>query len=117
MKEEIILKTKYNGNIYMIRHIYQLQMKKTQKKEFTFFYNVIQTHHWGVFRALHETEWLNPIKKYYPIYSKEFNKKAIKTEFMEDETEDGASIQIMLPRGKGFENTIGGIISSFLISR
>ena len=55
--------------------------------------------------------------KCYPIYSKELDKKAIKTKFMEDETEDEASIKIMLPRGKGFENTIDGIISSFLISR
>ena len=44
MKEETVLKTKYNGNIYMIRHIYQLQMKKTQKKDkkFAFFYDVLQ---------------------------------------------------------------------------
>ena len=65
--------------------------------------------HWGVFRAFHETEWLHPIKECYPEYSKEFDKKAIQTEFMEDETEDEPSIRIMLPRGKGFENVIGGI--------
>ena len=45
----------------------------------------------------------------YTEYSKEFDKKAIQTEFMEDETEDEPSIRIMLPRGKGFENVIGGI--------
>ena len=65
--------------------------------------------HWGIFRAFHDTEWLHPIKECYPEYSKEFDKKAIQTEFMEDETEDEPSIRIMLPRGKGFENVIGGI--------
>ena len=65
--------------------------------------------HWGVFRAFHDTEWLHPLKECYPDYSKEFDKKAIQTEFKEDESEDEPSIRIMLPRGKGFENVIGGI--------
>ena len=65
--------------------------------------------HWGVFRAFHETEWLHPLKECYPDYSKEFDKKAIQTEFVEDESEDKPSIRIMLPRGKGFENVLAGI--------
>ena len=65
--------------------------------------------HWGVFRAFHETEWLHPLKECYPDYSKEFDNKAIQTEFIEDESEDEPSIRIMLPRGKGFENVLGGI--------
>ena len=65
--------------------------------------------HWGVYRAFHDTEWLHPIKECYPDYSKEFDKKAIQTEFKEDESENEPSIRIMLPRGKGFENVIGGI--------
>ena len=65
--------------------------------------------HWGVYRAFHDTEWLHPIKECYPDYSKEFDKKAIQTEFKEDESENEPSIRIMIPRGKGFENVIGGI--------
>ena len=65
--------------------------------------------HWGVFRAFHETEWLHPLKECYPEFSKEFDNKAIQTEFTEDETEDEPTIRIMIPRGKGFENVIGGI--------
>ena len=65
--------------------------------------------HWGVFRAFHETEWLHPLKECYPDYSKDFDDKAIQTEFVEDESEDEPSIRIMLPRGKGFENVLGGI--------
>ena len=65
--------------------------------------------HWGVFRAFHDTEWLHPLKECYPDFSKEYDKKAIQTEFLEDESEDEPSIRIMLPRGKGFENVLGGI--------
>ena len=65
--------------------------------------------HWGVFRAFHESEWIHPEKECYPEYSKEFDKKAIQTEFTQDESEDWPSIRIMLKRGIGFENVIGGI--------
>ena len=65
--------------------------------------------HWGVFRAFHESEWIHPEKECYPEFSKEFDKKAIQTEFTQDESEDWPSIRIMLKRGIGFENVIGGI--------
>ena len=65
--------------------------------------------HWGVFQANNKTEWLHPLKECYPDFSKEFDAKAIQTEFTEDETEDEPSIRIMLPRGKGFEKVLGGI--------
>ena len=65
--------------------------------------------HWGVFQANNKTEWLHPLKECYPEYSKDFDQKAIQTEFTEDETEDEPSIRIMLPRGKGFEKVLGGI--------
>ena len=65
--------------------------------------------HWGVFRAFHESEWIHPEKECYPEYSTEFDKKAIQTEFTEDESEEWPSIRIMLKRGMGFENVIGGI--------
>ena len=65
--------------------------------------------HWGVFRAFHESEWIHPEKECYPEYSKDFDKKAIQTNFTQDETEEWPSIRIMLKRGIGFENVIGGI--------
>ena len=43
--------------------------------------------HWGVFKAFKYSEWLHPLKECYPEYSKEYDKKAIQTEFCMDKTE------------------------------
>ena len=85
--------------------------EKSEKVDMIFTTNYIDPLilHWGVFRAFHESEWIHPDKECYPEYSKEFDKKAIQTEFTEDESEEWPSIRIMLKRGMGFENVIGGI--------
>ena len=85
--------------------------EKHEKVDLTFTTNYIDPLilHWGVFRAFHESEWIHPEKECYPEFSKEFDKKAIQTEFTQDESEDWPSIRIMLKRGIGFENVIGGI--------
>ena len=86
-------------------------MEKSEKVDLIFTTNYIDPLilHWGVFRAFHESEWIHPEKECYPEFSKEFDKKAIQTEFTQDETEEWPSIRIMLKRGMGFENVIGGI--------
>ena len=85
--------------------------EKSEKVDIIFTTNYIDPLilHWGVFRAFHESEWIHPEKECYPEYSKEFDKKAIQTEFTQDESEEWPSIRIMLKRGMGFENVIGGI--------
>ena len=65
--------------------------------------------HWGMYRSFRKSEWIHPSKEYYPDYSKEFDKKAIQTEFLQDESEIEPNIRIILPRGKGFKNCLGGI--------
>ena len=85
--------------------------EKSEKVDLLFTTNYIDPLilHWGVFRAFHESEWIHPEKECYPEFSKDFDKKAIQTEFTQDETEQWPSIRIMLKRGMGFENVIGGI--------
>ena len=62
-----------------------------------------------MYRSFRKSEWIHPSKEYYPDYSKEFDKKAIQTEFLQDESEIEPNIRIILPRGKGFKNCLGGI--------
>ena len=85
--------------------------EKSEKVDLIFTTNYIDplVLHWGVFRAFHDSEWIHPEKECYPEYSKEYDQKAIQTEFTQDESEEWPSIRIMLKRGMGFENVIGGI--------
>ena len=65
--------------------------------------------HWGIYRVFRDSEWIHPSKNCYPEYSKEFDKKAIQTEFTEDETETEPTIRMMIPSGKGFQKALGGM--------
>lgn len=68
--------------------------------------------HWGVFKATYGASWFHPPKESHPPNTKEFDKNALQTEFViDDDTEEGKerTIHMLIPRGHGYKEAIGGL--------
>ena len=65
--------------------------------------------HWGVFKSLFTSGWFHPPKDNYPLNTKEFDKNALQTKFEKKENEKEQTIHIIIPRGQGYSNAIGGL--------
>ena len=66
--------------------------------------------HWGVYKAQVQSGWVHPPKESYPPNTKEFDKCALQTEFAkENESDTQQKIHMLLPRGIGYQNALGGL--------
>ena len=62
--------------------------------------------HWGIYKAMSGLTWHKPPKESFPPETKEIDKMSVETEFPK---KGDRSIKILLPRGKGYKDYIGGI--------
>ena len=62
--------------------------------------------HWGIYKAMFGLTWHKPPTESYPPETKEIDKMSVETTFPE---KGDRSIKILLPRGKGYKDYIGGI--------
>ena len=62
--------------------------------------------HWGIYKAMFGLTWHKPPAESFPPGTKEIDKMSVETEFPK---KGDRSIKILLPRGKGYKEYIGGI--------
>ena len=63
--------------------------------------------HWGLYKAMYGLTWYKPPKESLPPRTKEINQMAVETEFPQDKSP--RSIEMIISRGKGYKDYIGGI--------
>ena len=61
--------------------------------------------HWGIYKIMFGSQWFHPPKSAYPPGSKEMDEMALQTPF----TGKDKKIKMIIPRGKGFKDYIGGL--------
>ena len=62
--------------------------------------------HWGIYKAMYGLTWYKPPKESYPPNTKEIDKMSVETEFPQN---GNRSIEIIMQRGKGYKDYIGGL--------
>ena len=62
--------------------------------------------HWGIYKAMFGLTWHKPPAESFPPGTKEIDKMSVETEFPK---KGDRSIKILLPRGKGYKEYIGGL--------
>ena len=62
--------------------------------------------HWGIYKAMYGLTWYKPPKESYPPNTKEIDQMSVETEFPQC---GNSSIEIIIQRGKGYKDYIGGL--------